>query len=304
MRKKNILFLTLSTLWLLFILVVTSFAWISRTWTPTISEDQISISTAGALVISLVSDDEYNSNTAKYNTVNLNKLLGDDSFVDTFSFKQVSSVDAKTFHTVDFSPVLNKKSPVFTNENVKERYIDITFYLQIQASQDQSLQYSKYIFIHPDSVIEDVTAGSNASKAIRTALTINDGEPIILCEAGSPDSFKSTNAALTDANGKTLYKVDSKGAVVNDENGNPIYNTEAVNSVTARDLHYYHGGRTSGTGYDFTVDSQRMLVEVGSGSTTKVNLKVWLEGGDDYCVERIAGQAIKLVIKFDSMDIK
>ena len=84
MRKKNILFLTLSTLWLLLILVVTSFAWISRTWTPTISEDQISISTAGALVISLVSDDEYNSNSAKYNTVNLNegyKYLNENGYI-------------------------------------------------------------------------------------------------------------------------------------------------------------------------------------------------------------------------------
>jgi hypothetical protein len=47
-----------------------------------------------------------------------------------------------------------------------------------------------------------------------------------------------------------------------------------------------------------------MLVQVGSGSTTKINVKVWLEGGDENCVEQIAGEAIKLVLKFDSIDIK
>lgn len=304
MRKKNIYIISLSIIWILVMLGVTSYSWISRTWTPSITEDQISISTTGALVISLVSDDEYNANSAKYNTVNLNTLLGDDTFVDNFSFKQVSSVDGKTFHTVDFSPLLVGKSPVFTNENVKERYIDITFYLQIQESGDSSLQYSKYIFIHPDTQISDVNSGSNASKAIRIALTINDGDPIILCNAGSRTTIKSTQAAYTDANGKTVYKVDSNGAAVNDNNGKPIYNTDAVGTVTARDLHYYNGGRTSGTGYNFTVNPELMLVEVGSGSTTKINVKVWLEGGDENCVEQIAGEAIKLVLKFDSIDIK
>ena len=151
-RKKNILIASISLLWMLILVVVTSHAWISRTWTPSITEDQISISTTGALVISLVSDDEYNANSAKYNTVNLNTLLGNDSFIDTFAFKQVSTIDAKTFHTVNFSPLLTGKSPIFTTENVRERYIDITFYLQIQESADPSLQYNKYIFIHPPNI--------------------------------------------------------------------------------------------------------------------------------------------------------
>ena len=304
MKKRNIFMGILSLSWLLVLLVVTSYAWISRTWTPSITEDKISISTAGALVISLVSDQEYNQAPNKYNTVNLNTLLGDDKFVDTFSFKQVSSVDGKTFHTVDFSPMLTGKSPKYTNENVRERYIDVTFYLQIQESEDTSLRYSKYIFIHPDSQITDIKSGSNASKAIRIALSINDAEPIILCNAGSTTATKSTNAAGINANGKTLYKTTSSGAIENDQNGKPILNPDAVGTALAKDLHYFNGGRTSGTDYNFTVNPQLMLCEVGSGSTTKINLKIWLEGGDDYCVESIAGEAIKLVLKFDSMDIK
>ena len=71
------------------------------------------------------------------------------------------------------------------------------------------------------------------------------------------------------------------------------------------DLHYYNGGRSeNSTDYNFTVNKDLMLCEVGSGSTTKINLKIWLEGGDDYCVESIAGQAIKFILKFDSIDIK
>lgn len=306
MRKRNIYMFLISILWLFIMIGVSSYAWISRTWTPSITEDQISLSTTGALVISLVSDEEYNSNSAKYNTIDLNTLLGDESFVDNFSFKQVSTVDGKIFHTVDFSPLLTGKSPVFTNENVKERYIDVTFYLQIQESEDQSLQYNKYIFIHPDSEISDVTPGSNASKAIRIALTFNDNDQYkyILCNAASATSTKSTTAALTDANGKTLYKVDNNGAIQYD-NGKPIYNSDAVSTQVAKDLYYYNGGRTNkeNVGYDFDINSDLMLIQVGSGSTTKVNLKIWLEGGDEYCVEDIAGQAIKLVLKFDSMDV-
>ena len=164
------------------------------------------------------------------------------------------------------------------------------------------LRFNKYIFIHPDSEISDVRTGSNASKAIRIALSINDGVPILLCNAGSSTSTKSWNAALTNANGKTVYKTNSNGSIQYD-NGKPIYNTEAVNSTYAYDLHYYNGGRTSGTDYNFNVNRDLMLCEVGSGSTTKINLKIWLEGGDDYCVETIAGEAIKLVLKFDSIDV-
>lgn len=298
MKKKNAVLASLMTVWMFLLLVATSYAWISRTWTPSIKEDQISISTTGALVISLAPDKD----SAKYNTINLNTLLGDDSFVDTFSFKQVSTIDAKTFHTVDFSPLLQGKSPVFTNENVRERYIDVTFYLQIQESNDTSLQFSKYIFIHSDSVISDVTQGKYASEAIRIAITVNDGDTHILCNAASRTATKNTNAALSDANGKTVYKVNSNGAVVNDANGKPIYNSEAVSTQLAKDLHYFNGGRTLSTDTN-PVDSKLTLAEVGSGSTTKINMKIWLEGGDEKCVEAIAGQAIKLILKFDSVDI-
>ena len=163
---------------------VTSYSWISRTWTPSITEDKISISTTGALVISLVSDDEYNANSAKYNTVNLNTLLGDDTFVDNFSFKQVSSVDGKTFHTVDFSPLLIGKSPVFTNENVKERLDEtekkLNEYMESISDTDKTIQ-----LLQQEVSELNVVSGLTEVKGKGIIITVKDAEvlnPLYLAE--------------------------------------------------------------------------------------------------------------------------
>lgn len=294
MRKKKLYFAIISMVWMFMLLAVTSYSWIARTWTPAISEDTISISTTGALVISLVDQAE----STKYNEINLNTLVGEEEFIENFSFKQVSTMDCTTFHAVDFTPILNDEEPVFvlTDQNVEKRYIDVTFYLTIQQSANEELRFNKYIFIHPDTEISDKNTNKGQSDAIRVAITINDGNPILLCNA--PDNYngtKNTIVAKPDAAGKTLYKVGESG----------VYNPDATGTVVAKGLHYYHGGRGNGAAndYNFTVDTDRMLVRLQSGGTCKINLKIWLEGGDNNCVETIAGEAIKLVLKFDCLDI-
>ena len=43
-------------LWLLVMLVAFTYTWVSRNWTPSIKSDEIQITSAGALVISVLSD--------------------------------------------------------------------------------------------------------------------------------------------------------------------------------------------------------------------------------------------------------
>lgn len=281
MKKRNILLTSLLSMWMLILLVATSYAWISRTWTPSITADKMEISTAGALVISLVSDADYNADPQSFNTIKLNDLLDKNS--DFVNFKQVSSSDGKVFHAVDFSPLLNKKSPTFTSENVKGRYIDVTFYLKIQAAPNQ-----KDIYLHPDSIISDIKNGSGASDAMRIAITINDGTTYIL-HSNKTVEYKDIYAAQVNANGKNLYaKVDAAGNPVSQNN--TIYNLDAVEQVRSRSIQYF---------------INNPLVRVSNAdSTTKVNLKIWLEGGDENCVQSIAGEAIKLLLKFEAKDVK
>lgn len=294
MKKTNKLLSILSAAWMIILLVVFSYSWVARNWTPSLSQEQISIASTGALLIGL-------SNDTTYNSVSLNQVVG----VDSFTFKQVSSVDGKTFHTVNFVPALQNKPPLFTGEDVKGRYIDVNFYLKSQVSNDNALNKSKYVFIHPDTKIIDTQTGQNISKAIRMAITIdgvNSNEPYILGRTNDDkDNIDySTWAALPDAQGKPLYV-----KFPDDQ----TYNPDAADQQKVYNLNYFHGGRTTYDGdgnhqndYNFTVDPTRTLLTIAPGEIRQVNLKIWLEGGDANCIDGIAGKSFSIMLKFDSVE--
>lgn len=295
MKKTKKLLPILSAAWIIILLIVFSYSWVARNWTPSLSEDQISIASTGALLIGLSDDSTYNS-------VSLNQIVG----VDSFTFKQVSSVDGKTFHTVNFVPALQNKPPVFTDDDVKGRYIDVNFYLKSQVSNDNALNKSKYVFIHPDTEIVDTETGQEISKAIRMAITIdgvNNNNPFILgrTDDGINTIDYTTWAAKSDAQDKPLYV---------DYPTNLAYNPDATALQTVYSLHYFNGGRTTYDNddnpeddYDFTIDTSRVLLTIAPGEIRQVNLRIWLEGGDEHCIDGIAGKSFSIVLKFDSVEI-
>lgn len=289
MKKTVKLMSILSVIWILVLCMLFSYSWVARNWTPSLAQERISIASTGSLVIGLSDDTTHNS-------VNLNDLISEDAF----SFKQVSSAEGVVFYTVDFLPVLDDEPPIFTNE-IKDRFIEVDFYLKTQPNNDSEINFSKYVFIHPETFISD-DSPTNVSDAIRIGITVdgvNNNKPFILGNTGNTnEAVVGAIAADTDALDKPLYE---------DHTTKEKYNPDATTHQMVYDLHYFNGGRPADAAfddYDFTVNPERMMFTIGPGEIKHVNLKIWLEGGDENCVDEIAGEVFSILLKFDSMEIK
>lgn len=276
-----------SVVWAFFLLIAFTFTWVARNWTPSFEQNQIQISTSGALVISLTGDDNHD-------VVSLNEVVGLESFV----FKQVSSQDGETFFWKDFTPTLNDEPAVYkkVTDLQKENYIDTKFALKL----DDSLSEPKYIFIHPDSMLysENFGISSDVAKAIRISLYYEDidenGQPVTYSYilGKTPDGLDidySTLAVLPDADGK------------NDKD------ITATNQQTVYNIDYFNAGWDNYTKgqleHNFTVDPARTLFKLNPGGIRWVNMRIWLEGADENCINEIAGQSFDMILKFDSVSV-
>ena len=296
--------------WLTIMLVAFTYTWVSRNWTPSIKSDDINIASSGALVISILGDD-----AAVHTEVSLNDVVGL-SVDDSFTFKQVSSQDGVNFFWKDFSPTIGgDNAPIFwkigSSDIQKKNYIDTKFCLQL----DDSLKTSKYIFIHPETVInyiKDNPDYPDLNKAIRISLTYDKeiytgtsvqtvSETIILADLANNDGAINVReddtvdelyrAVLSDADGKT------------DET-----DSGALGYQTVYGLQYFNCGRTSfdkddpfnDSNYNFKRDESKTLFKLNPGEQKWITMRIWLEGQDENCIEQIAGEKFNLVLKFDS----
>lgn len=307
MPKHRRVLSAILAVWLFVMLVAFTYTWVSRNWTPSITGEEINIASSGALVISVLSDTD-----AVYSEVSLNDVVGLE--VDnSFTFKQVSSQDGINFFWKDFSPTISGENPALFckigNADIHKRdYIDAKFCLKL----DDSLKTSKYIFIHPETLIDDFVEDLDVDKAIRISLTydkdiVTDSgtqtvtETVIL---GDLDDNEGVINAREDENGNDLYK-----AVLNDADGKTDeIDSGALGYQTVYGLHYFNCGRTSfnmddpfnESNYNFTRDGERALFTLNPGEQKWVNVRIWLEGQDENCVKEIAGEKFNLVLKFDS----
>ena len=297
-------------LWLLVMLVTFTYTWVSRNWTPSIKGEDIGIASSGALVISVLSDA-----SDVHTEVSLNDVVGlevDKGFV----FKQVSSQDGTNFFWKDFSPTVTGNLPAIFHkvdnaDTHKKDYIDAKFCLTL----DETLESSKYIFIHPETVIsyikENVT-DPDVAKAIRISLTYDKeivtengkqtvSETVIL---GHLDDNNDAINVRGEENANDLYM-----AVMNDADGKTDEeNSGALGYQVVYGLHYFNCGRTSfnadepfhESNYNFVRDGSRALFTLNPGDQKWIEMRIWLEGQDENCVQEIAGEKFDMVLKFDS----
>ena len=308
-KLRNVLSIVLAV-WLGVMLIAYTYTWVSRNWTPSIKSDDINIASSGALVISVLGDE-----SAVHTEVSLNDVVG--LGVDNaFTFRQVSSQDGINFFWKDFSPTVNGVDPaIFTKitsgDTHKKDYIDTKFCLKL----DDSLTKSKYIFIHPETVINYVKKNiddPDLNKAIRIALTYDKevitgggtqtvSETVILADIDNKDGVINARdeeavndkymAVLSDADGKT------------DEE-----NSGALGYQNVYGLQYFNCGRTlfdyedpfNDSNYNFRRDASRALFVLNPGEQKWISIRIWLEGQDENCVKEIAGEKFNLVLKFDS----
>lgn len=287
MQKLKKIMPVVSVVWAFILLIAFTFTWVARNWTPSFQQNEIKISTSGALVISLTGDDNHD-------VVSLNDVVGMDSFV----FKQVSSQDGKTFFWKDFTPTLNDEPAVYkkVTDLQKENYIDTKFAIKL----DGSLDSPKYIFIHPDSLLfsENFGIDSDVAKAIRISLEYEDidenGQPVTYSyilgnTTGGIDIDYSTLAVLPDADGKSDDDITAT-------NQQKVYNLDYFNAGWDN----YTEGQLE---HNFTVDPSRTLFKLSPGGIRWINMRIWLEGADENCVNEIAGQSFDMVLKFDSISV-
>lgn len=298
-------------LWLCVMLVTFTYTWVSRNWTPSINSENMSIATAGALVISLTGDESYTE-------VSLNDIIGLETS-DAFVFRQVSSQDGMNFFWKDFSPTLKEQPAVFykidSSDSHKKDYIDTKFCLKL----DDSLKGAKYVFIHPETMIECVEEpadGLYASNAMRISLSY---EKEVTTAAGT-ETIKETvilgnledNEGVVNAdnaNTSSLYT-----GVLNTANGKNELDATAVGHQTVYGLEYFNCGRSffdptlkgedQSANYNFIKDPSKALFKIEPGELVWVEMRIWLEGQDENCVKEIAGDKFDMVLKFDSVMVE
>ena len=259
------------------------------------------------------------------------KLLGDDSFQEvslndvvgisvdnSFTFRQVSSQDGINFFWKDFSPTINGVDPavfykIDSSDSHKKDYIDARFCLKL----DDSLQKSKYVFIHPETVINYAKGnieGYELNKAIRISLTYDKNivtdsgtqtvtETVILADLG-----EENNSIVNARDDSSLN--DSYRAVLSDADGKTDEeDSGALGYQVVYGLHYFNCGRTSfnkddptnDSNYNFKQDESKALFKLEPGEQKWINIRIWLEGQDYNCEKEIAGEKFDMVLKFDSV---
>lgn len=310
MPKHRRLISAVMAVWLCVMLVAFTYTWVSRNWTPSIKSDDINIASSGALVISILSD-----TSAVHTEVSLNDVVGLE--VDRgFVFKQVSSQDGINFFWKDFSPTVSGDNPALfhkidSTDIHKKDYVDTRFCLKL----DDSLTQSKYIFIHPETVINYIKDNINdpdVSKAIRISLTYTKD---IVTESGTQQVTETVilgnledNQDVINAR-EDLEANDQYMAVMSDADGKTDEaGSGALGHQVVYGLQYFNCGRTSfnqddpfhESNYNFTRDESKALFTLAPGELKWIDMRIWLEGQDENCVQEIAGEQFDLVLKFDS----
>lgn len=300
----------LMALWLCVMLVAFTYTWVSRNWTPSITSNDISISSSGALVISILSD-----TSAVHTEVSLNDVVGlevDHGFV----FKQVSSQDGVNFFWKDFSPTVSGDLPAIfhridSNDIHKKDYIDTRFCLKL----DDSLTTAKYIFIHPETVInyvKDQINDPDVNDAIRISLTFDRN---IVTDSGTQTETVTVILGNLEDNDDVINDPDDNDpndlyqAVLSTADGKTDEEgSGALGHQVVYGLQYFDCGRItfnkdepfSDSNYNFKRDPDKALFTLSPGEMKWIDMRIWLEGQDENCVKEIAGEKFNLVLKFDS----
>jgi len=277
MQKKNLFLRILTVVQIIVLITIGTYAWFSDKSNPSISESNMRVSSSEGLVIKLAPDSEART------SVNLNELFSD---FNAFELKQMSSADAINFYTIDFGagltnnlPKYVKITPETTGTINMEKYgcIDYNFYLQTE-------DFAKHVYFHKDSYIK-----GEAADSIRVAITVKNVDTDFkmifgnIAENGITDEYR-TKAVI------------SEGEFDYTNTNNLLVSDQVVYTFQSKD-----GGREVSD--NDPIDLSKVLLTLQANSLIKVNVKIWLEGGDPDCDNNIADTNIDTLIKFGSANV-
>ena len=257
--------------------VATSYSWFAEKSNPSISESQIKVAAAEGLVIKLQADSAGRTN------VNLNTIISD---FEEFELKQVSSASALDFYTIDFGEGLTMSNPKYVllppvnnsdEQMIANGYVDYDFYLQTE-------DMPKHVYLHRDTSFD-----GPASNSIRFSVAYSfTGEETIIIFGD-----KAENGILDDYTTKAIIK---EGDFTYGNTDPSFYTNQLV-----REYDYKDGGRSNSDEDPINLD--KIFFTLPANTMIKVNIKIWLEGGDIDCTNTIASTFLDAVIKFGSANI-
>lgn len=284
---------------------MSSYGWLINNWSPSLTEQNIEIATSGGLMIGLSGED----GDTKYTSVALNSIFG----VESFTFKQVSSLNGEDFFWVDFSPSMEGGDPVLRTANAKENgYIDVDFCLVTESAPNTS---SKYVYLHHETEIKDTTDPYNAPdcdlpSTIRIAITFKGADVPVRIFGMKREGFGELLGTEPGLRSNDEVDVRTK-AVKPGSDGKPIdveakpLQVDIEDYQTVYKFSDFNGGRFDETAEDnkTAIDEDKILYTMAASEIRWVNVKIWLEGGSDGCTSALSGLKFGLVLKFGSSNV-
>lgn len=313
-----------------------TYSWLRRRWTPTLSQDNISIEATGALTFRL-SD---NSTATENATVN--------DFVDmsTFVLMPVSNITGESNDFFKLIPGTDDgESPAgilpgegmiyshidntegsWTKTGEKNGYLEFSFTIlgKDQEGVDSS-PITKWVYLSNESILETVANDLNfdAAQALRVSITVGKNNTKIMTTNNAAHTARSHTGVTNekDAGGAYLmqgvkYREGEELTVNIPGTGTPIVRTiEGYNDLAGGDdenkvftLEHFNGGFAP-SDYDANgivtkdiVDQSRCLFSLGLGESKSITVRIWLEGTDKLCNSNIAGLQVNLLLRFASVD--
>ena len=307
---------TLLLLTALILFTYVSFAWLRREWTPYVEQSNITIATGGSLVFEF--EGESGASTGK----SINEILG---LTKEFVLKPVSSQNggADSFFTLDLQHGAGLETyrhldvSDYQNDPIKMGIENGYIEFQMMLYSPDSSNTIRYVYIHPESHIRFSEGGeaeqADAIKCIRMSVTLNSSGETWIFGADGVTAHSGVNAVYDDVNQR--YVMDGVNYYLN-YNGDNVAQSEIMTTweeydVVAPSDHFkeiseFDGGEYDENGTLVSRDPSQTLFPLTSGdNTTKrwITVRIWAEGSDPHCTDKISGAQIDLKLKFSSFTV-
>ncbi len=301
------------------LLTYVSYSWIKRDWSPRIEQSGITIATGNTL--SFVFDE----------TATMEKTLDELLGVQDFKLKSVSNATGRsgdffslsvsasgneyaTLHHIsrnDIANPPNDASLLNTELGKQFGYVDLQF--TVQAPNNDTNEGTRYVYIDPSSVIENV-GDVDVISAIRISITLSSGTGDVvqgttyILGATSKIHQGISNQALPGSS-TVKYAMDGvlrytgytpegvlipASEVIHDGVSYPIVQNYENNGGRLYTFADFNGGENQN-------DPTKTLFPLEDGQQQTLTVRIWAEGEDPNCSSIISGKAFNLKLKFSAM---
>ena len=307
---------------LVFLLSYATFAWMKRDWTPTLTQENVKIIAGSSLTFVYVDENSLN-NDKTIETTPVNNLLG----LENFAFKSVSNSTGKSDNffglTAGSSPLLDTYNYLDRNSDVSSEYSEAYdnpytamgltngyIEMRFRVSLDEGMG-AKGIYLHKDSYIKGVEDGVNnavndqAARAMRVSVTVHakkdlneaneetfyDPAPGDLNYIFAKSPYYDSNEPLKE------YKHTGITAVYNEGEGyfaDKQHKTDEEKYLAEENDNVRYLDLLNEDSYLFDLNPD----ELEGGIVKDITVRIWLEGTDKRCTDRIADSALDIVLKF------